>query len=325
MNIKHTDGNKLKLNLQHFAVENNLIDVDALGEAKSIDFANKMGDRLNKLFEALGITNKIPMSVGSALKQFRFNVIDSDAPNGDVAEGDIIPLTKVERELVGITELEFRKFRKSTSAEAIQAHGYDLAINRTDAELIRYVQKKFRTDFFETIEGAVNNPDRTNDEALSGKNLQGALSRGRANLSVLLDDEVTPIALVNPNDVAGHLADGFINSNGAQFGLNLLTPYVGVQVIEFADVPQGTVYMTTAENLNVAYANPQGELGRAFNFATDQTGFVGVLHDIQSNRLTADTVFASAISMFPENVDAVVSVAIEAPADGGGETTPSEA
>lgn len=307
------------------AVENNLIDVQALGEAKSIDFANKMGDRLNKLFTALGITNKIPMNVGSALKQYRFNVIESEAPNGDVAEGEVIPLTKVERELVNITELEFRKFRKSTSAEAIQSHGYDLAINRTDAELIRYVQKKFRTDFFETIEGAVNNPDRTNDEELTGKNLQGALSRGRANLSVLLDDEVTPIALVNPNDVAGHLADGFINSNGAQFGLNLLTPYVGVQVIEFADVPQGTVYMTTAENLNVAYANPQGELGRAFNFATDQTGFVGVLHDIQSNRLTADTVFTSAISMFPENVDAVVSVAIEAPADGGGETSPSEA
>ncbi|UTT55155.1 capsid protein [Staphylococcus equorum] len=323
MNIKHTDGNKLKLNLQHFAAEPNLIDVEALGEAKSIDFANKMGERLNKLFTALGITNKIPMNVGSALKQYRFNVIESEAPNGDVAEGDIIPLTKVERELVNITELQFRKFRKSTSAEAIQSHGYDLAINRTDAELIRYVQKKFRTDFFNTIEDAVNNPDRTNTEVLTGKNLQGALSRGRANLSVLLDDEVTPIALVNPNDIAGHLADGFINSNGSQFGLNLLTPYVGVQVIEFADVPQGSVYMTTAENLNVAYANPQGEMGRAFNFASDQTGFVGVLHDIQANRLTADTVFASAISMFPENVDAVVSVAIEEPAADGGETTPS--
>ena len=251
------------------------------------------------------------MKVGSALKQYRFNVIESEAPNGNVEEGEIIPLTKVERELVNITELEFRKFRKSTSAEAIQSHGYDLAINRTDAELIRYVQKKFRTDFFNTIDDAVNNPDRTNTEALSAKNLQGALSRGRANLSVLLDDEVTPIALVNPNDVAGHLADGFINSNGSQFGLNLLTPYVGVQVIEFADVPQGTVYMTTAENLNVAYANPQGEMSRAFNFASDQTGFVGVIHDIQPQRLTADTVYASAISMFPENVDAVVAVDIE--------------
>ena len=187
------------------AVENNLIDVEALGEAKSIDFANKMGERLNKLFEALGITNKIPMNVGSALKQYRFNVVESEAPNGNVEEGEIIPLTKVERELVNITELEFRKFRKSTSAEAIQSHGYDLAINRTDAELIRYVQKKFRTDFFNTIDG-----------------------------------------------------------------------------------------------------------------------FVGVIHDIQPQRLTADTVYATAISMFPENVDAVIAVDIEEEqADGG--STPSEA
>ncbi|ADC88339.1 capsid protein [Staphylococcus sp. HMSC062E10] len=298
------------------AAEPNLIDVKALGEAKSIDFANRMGIGLNKLFEALSITNKIPMNVGSAIKQYRFKIVDSTAPDGNVAEGDIIPLTKVEREQVKITELKFKKYRKSTSAEAIQSHGYDLAINRTDNELLRYVQKNFRKDFFNSLKGALDSADRTNKAALTGKNLQGALAKGRANLSTLLDDEITPIALVNPNDVAEHIANGFINSNGAQFGLNLLTPYVGVRVIEFADVPAGEVWMTTAENLNVAFANPRGELSRAFAFATDETGFVGVLHDIQPERLTADTVFASAISMFPENIDAVVKVTIKA------ETTP---
>lgn len=298
------------------AAEPNLIDVKALGEAKSIDFANRMGIGLNKLFEALSITNKIPMNVGSAIKQYRFKIVDSTAPDGNVAEGDIIPLTKVEREQVKITELKFKKYRKSTSAEAIQSHGYDLAINRTDNELLRYVQKNFRKDFFNSLKSALDSADRTNKAALTGKNLQGALAKGRANLSTLLDDEITPIALVNPNDVAEHIANGFINSNGAQFGLNLLTPYVGVRVIEFADVPAGEVWMTTAENLNVAFANPRGELSRAFAFATDETGFVGVLHDIQPERLTADTVFASAISMFPENIDAVVKVTIKA------ETTP---
>ncbi|HDY9572239.1 TPA: capsid protein [Staphylococcus argenteus] len=293
-------------------VEPNLIDVKALGEAKSIDFANRMGIGLNKLFEALSVTNKIPMNVGSAIKQFRFKVIDSTAPTGEVAEGDIIPLTKVEREQVKITELKFKKYRKSTSAEAIQSHGYDLAINRTDNELLRYVQKNFRKDFFKTLKDALDSSERTNKTDLTSKKLQGALAKGRANLSTLLDDEITPIALVNPNDVAEHIANGLIVSNGAQFGLNLLTPYVGVKVIEFADIPAGEVWMTTAENLNVAFANPRGELARAFAFATDETGFVGVLHDIQPERLTADTVFASAITMFPENIDAVVKVTIKA-------------
>ncbi len=36
-------------------VENKLINVEALAKAKSIDFANKLGIGLNKLFEALEI------------------------------------------------------------------------------------------------------------------------------------------------------------------------------------------------------------------------------------------------------------------------------
>ncbi|EGQ3928318.1 capsid protein, partial [Staphylococcus pseudintermedius] len=38
----------------------------------------------------------------------------------------------------------------------------------------------------------------------------------------------------------------------------------------------------------------------------------GVLHDIQPQRLTSDTIYASAISMFPENIDAVIKVTIKA-------------
>ncbi|TJY13991.1 capsid protein [Staphylococcus chromogenes] len=306
-------------------VETNLIDVEALGEAKSIDFANRMGQKMNKLFLALGLTNKIPANVGSALKQYAFDIVESEKPNGDVAEGDVIPLTKVTRKEVGITELKFRKYRKSTSMEAIQAHGYDLAINRTDAELERYVQRKFRNDFFTMLRGALDNPERTNTQELSAETLQGALAKGRANLSVTLDDEVTPIAFVNPNDVADHLANGLINSDGAQFGMTLLTNYVGAKVIEFADIPEGEVWLTTAENLNLFYANPRGEIGRAFNFATDATGYVGVLHDIQHDRLTSDTVYTSAVTMFPENVDAVVKVSIQAaPTENSAPTESSE-
>ena len=37
--------------------------------------------------------------------------------------------------------------------------------------------------------------------------------------------------------------------------MGLLTNYVGVKVIELAEVPQGDVWMTASENLNVAFAN----------------------------------------------------------------------
>lgn len=228
-----------------------------------------------------------------------------------MAEGDEIPLTKVKRTLVNTIELTFDKYRKATTAEAIQAHGFDIAVNKTDHELIRHAQKKIRTDFASALGSAAGTELDSGKRALQAKNLQGALAKGRARLTTVLDGAVTPIAFVNPDDTAEHIANGLIVSNGSLFGMGLLSDYVSVKVIELSDVPQGEVWMTVAENLNVAYANPNGELGRAFNFATDETGFVGVLHDIQSNRLTSETVLMSALKLFPENIDAVVKVKVK--------------
>lgn len=290
-------------------VEYNLTNTESLSQAKSIDFASKFGNNINKLLEILGVTNKLPMNVGSNIKIYKYSVEESDY---HVAEGDEIPLTKVKRELVQTIELVFDKYRKATPAESIQANGFDLAVNKTDYELLRHAQKKIRTDFSEVLKASAGTELDSGKRALKSKNLQGALAKGRAKLSTVIESDITPIAFVNPDDTAEHIANGLIVSNGSLFGMGLLTNYVGVKVIELAEVPQGDVWMTASENLNVAFANPNGELGRAFNFATDETGFVGVLHDIRSNRLTSETVLMTGLKIFPENIDAVVKVKIKA-------------
>lgn len=290
--------------------EYNLTNASDLGQVKSIDFANKLGNNINKLLEVLGVTNKIPMNVGTNIKMYKFNV--QEAGTNNIDEGDEIPLTKVTRELVNTIELRFSKYRKSTTAEAIQSHGFDIAVNKTDNELLRHVQKDIRNDFAQILGNAAGTDYDIRKKALNAKNLQGALAKGRAKLSTVLEEDFTPIAFVNPDDSAEHVANGLIVSNGSLFGMGLLTNYVGVKVIELSDVPKGEIWMTVSENLNVGYANPNGELSRAFNFAVDETGFVGVLHDIQSNRLTSETTLMSAVKLFPENIDAVVKVKIKA-------------
>ncbi|MDN8823169.1 capsid protein, partial [Staphylococcus aureus] len=82
----------------------------------------------------LGVSNKLPMNIGSNIKLYKYRV--TEASEQVVAEGDEIPLTQVTRELVKTIELTFSKYRKATSAEAIQAHGFDLAVNKTDTELL---------------------------------------------------------------------------------------------------------------------------------------------------------------------------------------------
>lgn len=280
-----------------------------LGQAKSIDFANRFSNNIVKLLEVLGVTNKLPMNVGSNIKMYKFSV--EEAYTTTVNEGEEIPLTKVKRELVNTIELTYTKYRKATTLEAIQAHGFDLAVNNTDNELIRHYQKKIRTDFASVLSQAAGTAIDSSKEALTAKNLQGALAKGRAKLTTVIESDITPIAFVNPDDTAEHIANGLIVSNGSMFGMGLLTNYVGVRVIELSDVPAGEVWMTASENLNIAYANPNGEVGKAFNLVTDETGMVGVLHDIQANRLTAETVLTGAIQIFAENVDAVVKIKIK--------------
>lgn len=280
-----------------------------LGQAKSIDFANRFSNNIVKLLEVLGVTNKLPMNVGSNIKMYKFSV--EEAYTTTVNEGEEIPLTKVKRELVNTIELTYTKYRKATTLEAIQAHGFDLAVNNTDNELIRHYQKKIRTDFASVLSQAAGTAIDSSKKALTAKNLQGALAKGRAKLTTVIESDITPIAFVNPDDTAEHMANGLIVSNGSMFGMGLLTNYVGVRVIELSDVPAGEVWMTASENLNIAYANPNGEVGKAFNLVTDETGMVGVLHDIQANRLTAETVLTGAIQIFAENVDAVVKIKIK--------------
>ncbi|MCG1483289.1 capsid protein [Staphylococcus epidermidis] len=280
-----------------------------LGQAKSIDFANRFSNNIVKLLEVLGVTNKLPMNVGSNIKMYKFSV--EEAYTTTVNEGEEIPLTKVKRELVNTIELTYTKYRKATTLEAIQAHGFDLAVNNTDNELIRHYQKKIRTDFASVLSQAAGTAIDSSKKALTAKNLQGALAKGRAKLTTVIESDITPIAFVNPDDTAEHIANGLIVSNGSMFGMGLLTNYVGVRVIELSDVPAGEVWMTASENLNIAYANPNGEVGKAFNLVTDEIGMVGVLHDIQANRLTAETVLTGAIQIFAENVDAVVKIKIK--------------
>lgn len=254
--------------------EYNLTRATDLGQVKSIDFANKFGNNINKLLEILGVTNKLPMSVGTNIKIYKYAIQESG--DDQISEGDEIPLTKVIRAVVDTIELTFNKYRKATTIEAIQAHGFDLAVNKTDNELLRHTQKKIRTDFASTLSNAAGTGlDRTK-KALKAKNLQGALAKGRAKLSTVLETDITPIAFVNPDDTAEHIANGLIVSNGSLFGMGLLTNFVGVKIIELSEVPKGEVWMTVSENLNVAYANPSGQISQAFNFATDETGFVGV-------------------------------------------------
>ena len=88
--------------------------------AISIDFTSRITDNIQTLQTILGITNMTPMAAGTLIKVYKWKSVTLAE---QVAEGEVIPLTKAERILAKTIELTLGKHRRQTTAEAIQKVG----------------------------------------------------------------------------------------------------------------------------------------------------------------------------------------------------------
>ncbi|MDR8279239.1 phage capsid protein, partial [Acinetobacter baumannii] len=78
---------------------------------------------------------------------------------GNVPEGEVIPLSKVERKIHSEKKIELKKYRKATTGEDIQMYGSNEAVTNTDNALVRQLQKKIRTDFVTALKTGTGTQD----------------------------------------------------------------------------------------------------------------------------------------------------------------------
>lgn len=280
----------------------NTLSLEAL-EAKSIDYTYQFGENFSKFIEALGITNQIPVQEGFTIKMYKAPTVE--LADGKVAEGDLIPLSKVTPQVADTKEITLDKFRKVTTIEAIQKYGADEAVDRTDEAILKEVQKGIRDDLFTTIK--TNGTTETN---LAEGTLQGALATAWASLETLFeDDDITVVAFVNPWDIATQIANKELTLEN-RFGLKYYTDVTGTVVFSSTRIDRGAIFATAAKNIQVAYISSDSEAYNAFNMVTDEFGYVAMAHERQLNNVTIETVLLSGILMFPERLDGVVKIDI---------------
>lgn len=295
--------NIIPMNLQTFASEENLTTTDDLGGALSVDFVEQFNLRLKSFFELLGIERRIPVSKGTVIQTYKATTtLDGTA----VEPGDIIPLSKVELKKDKTYTIAWDKKRKATPAETIQDVGFDRAVTQTDAAFVREIQKGIRTKFLEQL--------ATGTGTSTGEGLQKALANAWGKVvSAFEEDDVDAIAFINPMDAADYLGSANLTTQTA-FGMNYLENFLNFRIVFMhPSITQGTLYATAAQNLVMYYVNMNGELDRAFDFTTDQSGIIGVTHDINKQRLTAETITAYGIALFAEVLNGVVKGTITAP------------
>ena len=279
------------------AAETNLIKSEDLARAREIDFTYRFSESIKKLMEALGVTRKIPKQAGTVLKAYKATGTLQD---GNVAEGDLIPLSKYITEPVSFDEITLKKWRKATSAEAIVEKGYNQAVVMTTNAMLKDVQKGIRASFFSFL--------GTGTGEATGDTFQATLAQAWGQLQVLFeDDDIQSVYFMNPLDVADYLATANISLQTA-FGMTYVENFLGLGTVIFnSSVPKGKIYATAKDNLVLYYIPVNGaDLNEAFSFTSDQTGLIGIHEQPDYDRATVNDTVVSGVAFFAENLGGVV-------------------
>lgn len=275
-------------------------------KVREVDFvAQFTHNSLAKLIEVLGVTRKIPMMEGTTMYMY---TISGTLEDGNVAEGETIPLSKYEQTKIPVGEITLKKWRKAVTAEAIKKSGYDNAVNDTDAALLKDVQKGIRTDFFSLLNGTI-----TGAEVVTGVGLQEALANAWAQLQVLFEDDTAEaVYFLNPLDVAPYLAKANISTQTA-FGMNYVEDFLGLgTVIMSSRITQGTFEATAKQNLIMYYLTMNGDIASAFELTADELGYIGISSGAPNkSNATIESLVMSGIQFLVEYAGGVVKGSID--------------
>ena len=279
------------------AAETNTIMSADLAYAREVEFAFKFNGGIRKLLEVIGTTRIIPKVAGTVLKAYKATGTLQD---GNVAEGELIPLSKYVTEPVTLAEIVLKKWRKQTTAEAIIEKGRDQAVLQTNDAMLKDVQKGIRADFFSFL--------ATGTGKATGATFQATLAQAWGQLQVLFeDDDIDAVYFMNPLDVADYLATANISLQTA-FGMTYVKDFLGLGTVIFnSGVPKGKIYATAAENVVLYYIpTNSGDMGETFDLVTDETGFIGINETPDHDHMTVKNTVASGVVLFAERLDGVV-------------------
>ncbi|MBQ4353605.1 MAG: hypothetical protein IJC71_01790 [Clostridia bacterium] len=277
--------------------DTNTITTADLARVREVEFVELFSENIEKLMQALGVARRIPKQAGSALKAY---TAEGTLQDGAVGEGETIPLSKYTTKPVSYGSITLKKWRKSTTAEAIIERGYDQAVDAMTDRMLRDVQREIRADFFALLADG--------EGTASGSNLQGALAQAWGQLQVKFeDDDIDAAFFVNPLDAADYLSEAAVTMQSA-FGMTYIENFLGLgTLILNSSVPRGKVYATAKENI-VLYYIPVGgaDLGEVFQFASDESGLIGIHEEPDYTNMTASSTVLCGISLFAERLDGVI-------------------
>ena len=296
-----------KLGLQVFAAPDNMTGKAQIQvRAREIDFVTSFGKNMQALLDAMGITRMIKKENGSVLKTKKVSVTLQD---GDIAEGEEIPMSQYKVEEETFDTIKIKKYRKGVSIESIAERGYEAAVEMTDEEFKSDLQNVVLDKFYTQLKmGSLVGHETTWQMAF-------AMAIGKVkNKFETMKRTATGVAVwVNTLDVYKYIGAADITLQTA-FGMQYIKNFLGADIVFVSSqIPENTVIATPLNNLIAYYVDPADtEFVKAgLEYTTDSaTGFIGFHVQGNYEHAISDMFAIMGVRLFAEYLDAIAYIAV---------------
>ena len=274
---------------------------------REIDFISRFTANINALREIMGISAPIRKQPGTKLVSSTATVT---LQSGNVAEGDEVPLSKVEITPVAYEDIVLGKYRKAVTAEAVAKHGAAIAVQKTDDAFIHELQGVITDDFYAFIQtGTLTGEETTFQMAVSM-----AVAKVKDKFKKMRMDHSNIVVMVNTIDAGRYLGSANITVQTTN-GIEYVKDFVGVEtMIITSEIPEGTVIATPADNLVMYYIDPSDadfqELGLDYTTSYDEVSLIGIHKEGNYGRVMGETHALMGIKIFADYIDAVAVYSI---------------
>lgn len=278
--------------------------------ARKNDFVTSFAQNWKALAEIMGVTRPIRKEPGTTLTSYRASLVLED---GNVAEGENIPLSKATVEEVTHADLKIRKYAKAITIEDVDKYGPEVAIEMTD--------DAFKNELLNTILSEFYTFALTGELTATAADFQAAVAEAiggvKNKFKTMRKDGSRVVVFVNTYDAYRYLGAAQLTVQTA-FGIEYVKGFMGAETMILAgddDIPQGKVVAIPVNNIVDYYADPSnsGFAKMGLDYAVDakapMLGFA-----VQGNyaNATGETYAIMGHVLWAEYIDAIAVVAVGA-------------
>lgn len=276
--------------------------------AREIDFVTSFQDNWKALQTILGISRPIRKTPGTVLKTKTASIT---LASGTVAEGEEIPysLAQVVESTFGSITIE--KYAKAVSIEAVNEHGAEDAVNKTDIALKNQLQKKIMNGFYTFIQtGTLTATASTFQMAIAN-----AIGLVKDKFDKMMKDVTATVVFVNTLDAYDYLGAANISVQTA-FGVDYIQNFMGAKTVILSSfIPRGKVIATPVDNIMCYYIDPSdsdfAKLGLNYTVA-GETNLVGFHVEGDYNHAVGATFAIMGMQLLAEYLDGIAVVTVGA-------------